>query len=364
MPNIILNVPDGYQIGEVAELFIRQAKGKCEAIIKCMAQQIVSNDADKVVNSVLNIVNQGNQTLAQARKVANSVNKNLKEINTITKNISNSVDSIYKTVSAVQNLQFLNIGLSAANLAVSVASFVIINQKLDEIKDTVNNVLNIVMQIKDIEQNKKIKEYNKLVHDFNSICDRLMDNELVSLTELDETVSNMRLFMDDLKNNILKNTLNIEDMLCLIHGLLPAYTTLFNRLIIQSFLQKGKNIENTPNVVTYKQLYYDLLDDFIVNQLFDDSFIVHDLSGEDSLDIITTHKLIVLNHYTIVADQFEAINKLQTVEKYKEYEQIQNEYVQKVLPQMTKEALENSDLPEQTINQLMQAVSEPAVLTA
>lgn len=362
MPNIILNVPDGYQIGEVAELFIRQAKGKCEAIIKCKAQQIVSNDADKVVNSVLNIVNQGNQTLAQARKVANSVNKNLKEINNITKNISSSVDSIYKTVSAVQNLQFLNVGLSAANLAVSVASFVVINQKLDEIKETVNHVLNVVVQLKANEENKKIKEYEKLVHDFNSICERLTEHEKVSLIELDETVNNMRLFINELKNGILKKVFNIEDMLCMIHGLLPAYTALFNRLIIENFLQKGKNIENTPNVVTYKQLYTDLLDDFIIDELFDDSFIAHDLSGTDSLDIVTTHKLIVLNQYTIIADQFEAINKLQTVEKYKEYERVQNEYVHSILPKIAEEALEQSSLSKETLTQLIQAVKEHEVV--
>lgn len=364
MSNIILSVPDGYEIGEVAELFIRQAKGRCEAIIKCKAQEIVKNNPDKVVDSVLKVMQPVNQSLEKARKVSNSINKNLSTINTVTKNISNSVDSIFKTVQAVQKLQFLNVGLSAANLAVSVASFVVINQKLDEIKETVNNVLTIVMQIKDIEQNKKIKEYNKLVHDFNSICDRIMDHEPVSLTELDEAVSNMRLFMDDLKNNILKNTLNIEDMLCLIHGLLPAYTALFNRLIIENFLQKGKSIENTPNVVTYKKLYADLLDEFIINQLFDDSFIAHDLSGMDSLDIVSTHKLIIMNQYTIIADQFETINKLQTIEKYKEYIKKQDEYVSRILPEITKEAIANVDLPETTINQLLHAVAEPVVSVA
>lgn len=327
---ITIEVPDDYdENATVAELFVRGVKGWCIAILKCRIVKDDNNAAEDTLNKFENAVDGWLSRAEQARKLARDINNSLKDINDNIVKISNNLESIFKNLKSVSYLQ---VGLSAANLAATVAGIVIIENHLNSIETKVDVLQKEVEKLNNISFNKELENFGKIKWKFNRICDAIKNNEIVDNNKLDALLMEMKLFIDQLTKNMVEDNYDLEQCLEILHGILPAFVSILDRYITVEFISKGfKRVEENANIAGCMDTVRNLLNDSVNQAIFDHYFLTGKANGIEATDIVSAHKLIIVNHYSVVADKLKLLKEMDTAEEYHKFEAAVEKEAQRVM---------------------------------
>lgn len=219
----------------IAEVFQRQAKGKCKKIAKCVVKELSSDQADKVrtgIEQMANVLTAPGQVTASIDNLASTVSPAMVHNKLRTALPSSSVvsDIVEQGESAFPMAQqavgtWMNTALSAATLAAVVVSTAIIvdklngvDKKLDQLLDSVDSAKRVILET------GTCKVCRSLVRDYKELKGKADSGETLNADQVIETIKGCHDCIENLMK--LQSEYPMDSILNIIYSLIPTFADL------------------------------------------------------------------------------------------------------------------------------------------
>ena len=331
-----LQIPEKYteyfKDAESLEACFRQNNAKFKEFIRFAIEKdkSVSDIGKELMDAFLSSSEKVNHSIEIVNHSLSDLNKNINDF-------SNAADKIINSFEKSKILSFINIGLNAANLCSTIAGFEIMSEHLDEISKELSEVSKDVKDVVKHQERLDRKEVEKLINCYANLLNKEKVGDEISLDERYRMVDDMYLtigvLLDCFRDDIGHREVYYEAL----SALIPMY------IVSICKFDRAHYFEHSCLHISHDK-YVKILDELTNLNFFkkiqDYAFLNENLNNRESFDNAFAYIAKVDEQKVAINDNLLIIKHFKDEDEYKDFRQLQNQYLINEIENSSKEVAE------------------------
>lgn len=317
------NIADELTRKQVAEICFRDSYKRFKTFDNCYLADPLHNNNDPNVQQILTAggqISKGKScSIEHFYHLLNNLNYNMTDISPTLKNLLANTDSIFNSVNGIKHIGVFNSAIGIINLSADIAGFAVIEHKLSEMNTILKDADEKLDKLLRNESNKQYENYDKLLMKSMQWNDRIKDNDVININELDDYLIELKGFLSYLQRSVRNHAVISDELLEMLTYLTKFYSMLLCWYITERFFKKGDLPSYYEN---YISIFRRMTDNEFLDRLMEYLFLSCRLSNREAITDINVIKAMAAECMSEITDRVTLLKALKSKEKFQSYNEL------------------------------------------